>query len=79
MLNGIESTQSSFSERTDDHRMPAEQILEYVIQEELNFEVGGKAKNRRQIGSEKNAYILADDLIVGSKDVIPLYLFGLLY
>lgn len=43
------------------------------------FEVGGKAKKRRQICNEKNGYILADDLIVGSKGTIPLYLFGLLY
>ncbi len=47
--------------------------------EDCIFEVGGKAKNRRQIGGEKNAYILADDLIVGSQAVIPLYLFGLMY
>lgn len=43
------------------------------------FEVGGKTKNKRQIWQEKKGFILADDVIVGSKEVIPLYLFGFLY
>ena len=47
--------------------------------EERIFEIGGKNKNQRQIKYANNAYILSDDLIVGSKNVIPLYLFGFLY
>jgi uncharacterized protein len=43
------------------------------------FEVGGKGKTTKQIQGEKNAFILADDIVVGSKSTIPLYLFGLLY
>lgn len=43
------------------------------------FEIGGKNKNKRQIKQEKQGYILSDDIIVGSKDTIPLYLFGFLY
>jgi len=43
------------------------------------FEVGGKNKGNKQIKNEKNALILSDDIIVGSKDTIPLYLFGFLY
>ncbi len=43
------------------------------------FEVGGKSKNKKQIKEEKNAFLLADDILVGSKNTIPLYLFGFLY
>lgn len=43
------------------------------------FEVGGKSKNGKQIKGQNNAFILADDILVGSKNVIPLYLFGFLY
>lgn len=43
------------------------------------FEIGGKSKNGKQIKGINNAYILADDILVGSKNVIPLYLFGFLY
>ena len=43
------------------------------------FEVGGKNKSTRQIRGEKNAFVLADDILVGSSSIIPLYLFGLLY
>lgn len=43
------------------------------------FEVGGKSKTGKQIQGEKNAFILADDILIGSKSTIPLYLFGLLY
>jgi predicted AAA+ superfamily ATPase len=43
------------------------------------FEIGGKNKNKRQIKNEKNAFVLSDGIIIGSKDTIPLYLFGFLY
>lgn len=42
-------------------------------------EVGGKEKTGKQIVGEKNAYIIADDVLVGSGSTIPLYLFGFLY
>ena len=43
------------------------------------FEIGGKNKTNKQIKQDKDSYILSDDLIVGSKNIIPLYLFGFLY
>lgn len=43
----------------------------------FHFEVGGKNKTLKQLKSQKNAYILADDLVTGSeKSCIPLYLLG---
>lgn len=43
------------------------------------FEVGGKNKNTKQIKGEPNGFVIADDILVGTKQTIPLYLFGLLY
>ena len=42
------------------------------------IEVGGKNKTRKQIKNQPNSYILADEIVVGSKDKIPLYLVGFL-
>lgn len=47
--------------------------------EEHTFEVGGRNKNSRQIKNEPHSFLLSDDMIVGTKDTIPLYLFGFLY
>ena len=43
------------------------------------FEIGGKNKSKKQIKDARNAYILADNILVGSRDIIPLYLIGFLY
>ncbi len=43
------------------------------------FEIGGPSKKETQIRHEKNAYILADGILIGSKTQIPLYLAGFLY
>lgn len=40
------------------------------------FEVGGKNKTRKQLQSQPNAYVLADDILVGHKDKLPLYALG---
>lgn len=43
------------------------------------FEIGGKNKKQKQIKNEKNGYIVADGILTGFNNKIPLYLFGLLY
>ena len=48
-------------------------VNEYV------FEVGGKNKTKKQIKNLENAYIVADDIEIGSRNKIPLWLFGFLY
>lgn len=46
----------------------------------LNFEIGGKHKDLKQIKHNlKNSYVVKDDILTGSKHEIPLYLFGFLY
>ncbi len=44
------------------------------------YEIGGKNKSMKQIrGLGKNSYLVKDDILYGSRQEIPLYLFGFLY
>ena len=44
------------------------------------FEIGGKSKKEKQIREVKSkAFCVKDDVLIGSKSTIPLYLFGFLY
>ncbi len=43
------------------------------------FEIGGKNKSTKQIRESNNAYLLLDDILIGSDKRIPLYLLGFLY
>ncbi len=54
------------------------EVGDYQV-EKYHFKIGGKNKSHKQFKNSKNAFIAADDIVIGYKDVIPLYLFGLLY
>jgi len=43
------------------------------------FEVGGKKKSFDQIKNIPNSFVVADDIEIGHKNKIPIWLFGLLY
>ncbi len=43
------------------------------------FEIGGKGKTKKQIRGIENSYIVKDDILYGSKKIIPLFLFGFMY
>ena len=44
------------------------------------FEVGGKNKRGSQLPkTSQSEYVVKDDILVGSKRVIPIHLFGFLY
>lgn len=49
------------------------QIGDYV------FEVGGKKKGRKQIEDVGNGIVVKDDIEYGSKGIVPLWAFGLMY
>lgn len=54
-------------------------IGDFVV-DGINFEIGGKSKDRKQIKNDMaNSYFVKDDILYGSKGEIPLYLFGFLY
>lgn len=52
---------------------------DFLVDEIITIEVGGKSKNNKQIETVDNAYIAADNLEIGSYNKIPLWLFGFMY
>jgi predicted AAA+ superfamily ATPase len=52
---------------------------DFLIDGKMIFEIGGKNKKFKQIADIENSYIAADDIEIGYKNTIPLWLFGFLY
>jgi predicted AAA+ superfamily ATPase len=52
---------------------------DFLIDNKYTFEIGGKNKTKKQILGIDNAYVAADGIEHGYKDIIPLWLFGFLY
>ena len=52
---------------------------DFMVDGKYVFEVGGRRKTGKQIHGISDAYIVADDLEIGSANKIPLWLFGFLY
>lgn len=52
---------------------------DFMVNEKLTFEIGGRNKNMEQIAGVSNAFLAKDDIETGYKNTIPLYLFGFLY
>ena len=44
--------------------------------EDTILEIGGKNKTRKQFKGKLNSYIFSDNLLIGTKDKLPLYLLG---
>jgi len=49
------------------------------VADKYTFEVGGKTKTFNQIKEIPNSFIVSDDIEIGHKNKIPLWLFGMLY
>lgn len=54
-------------------------IGDFLINDELYFEIGGRRKSFEQLKASPNGYVAADDIEVGMGSKIPLWLFGFLY
>lgn len=63
---------------TVNHNVEYSNIADFKVGKYL-FEIGGKSKGERQIAGEKNAYICVDNIEIGYKNRIPLWIFGFLY
>ena len=61
------------------HAVSFGKVGDFVIDKTLTFEVGGRNKSYQQIRGTEQAYLAADDIEVGFKNKIPLWLFGFLY
>ncbi len=61
------------------HRVTASKKGDFIVDDKVTFEIGGKSKSFKQIKDIKNAYVVSDNIEIGSGNKIPLYLFGFLY
>ena len=52
---------------------------DFLIDEKYTVEIGGKNKGFEQIKDIQNSFVIADDIEIGFKNRVPLYLFGFLY
>ena len=50
-----------------------------IIDEKITLEIGGKSKSRKQVEHVPNAYIAKDQVEIGFDNVVPVWMFGLLY
>jgi uncharacterized protein len=61
------------------HKVKIPKSGDFEIDEKFIFEIGGKNKSSKQIKYEKNAFVVADDILTGAYNKIPLWLFGFIY
>jgi len=52
---------------------------DFLVDEKYTVEVGGKSKTYKQIKDITDSFIVSDDIEIGNKNRIPLWLFGFLY
>ena len=52
---------------------------DFLLDDKIVIEVGGKSKDGKQIEGLENAYLALDDMEFGYGNAIPLWLFGFLY
>ncbi len=68
-----------FASMLEGYKLQVAKKGDFFVDERYIFEIGGKNKTKYQIKDLQNAFIVRDDIEIGSKNVIPLWLFGFLY
>jgi len=61
------------------HKLTYTSKGDFVVNGKYHVEVGGQNKTNQQIKGVSNSFIAADEIEVGYKNRIPLWLFGMLY
>jgi predicted AAA+ superfamily ATPase len=52
---------------------------DFLVNKKMIFEIGGKNKTHDQIKNQHHSYLAVDDIVTGTGNKIPLWLFGFLY
>ena len=61
------------------HQVEYNKRGDYLIDHQYAFEIGGKAKDGKQVANMDNAYIASDDFDYPIGNKLPLWIFGLMY
>lgn len=61
------------------HQVHYHDQADFMVDEKWAFEIGGAGKTQKQIKSLQNSFLALDDIEVGQGNIIPLWMFGLLY
>lgn len=61
------------------HEINRSQTADFVIDKTYECEIGGKNKKKKQIANVENAYVAKDGIEIGFGNIIPVWLFGLMY
>jgi len=61
------------------HKINYSKIGDFLVDERYIFEIGGKNKDKYQIKDASNSYLVLDEIEIGFKNKIPLWIFGFLY
>lgn len=77
----IGSVRESFfmSMVSSNHTVLYDKSGDFIVDNKTVFEIGGKNKTTKQIKNLSSAFVGMDDIETGSKNIIPLWLFGFLY
>lgn len=61
------------------HEINRSELSDFKIDKTYTFEVGGKNKTKKQITNIENAYVAKDGIEIGFGNIIPVWLFGMMY
>ena len=61
------------------HQLTLAQRGDFMVDDTYTFEVGGANKSFQQIAGIENSYLVIDEMPLGIKNKIPLWLFGFMY
>ena len=77
----IDSMRESFfaSQLSYAHQLHYHDRADFIVDDTFVFEIGGASKTRKQIKGLDAAYLVQDNIEVGSLKEIPLWAFGFLY
>lgn len=62
-----------------EYQLSLPQKGDVLVKNKYLFEIGGKNKSTKQIQGQQKAFVVRDDIETGTRNIIPLWLFGFQY
>lgn len=68
-----------FNQIRTNHDIVTSPVSDFLINGQYTFEIGGRKKKQRQLRGIENGFVVKDDIETGYGNIIPLWMFGMLY